>query len=191
MLLTISGCKTESEIVLYSEETESLVMSESQIQTEAMTVEETIVVYVSGAVIKAGIVELKSGARVYEAIEASGGLTAEADEQWLNQAARLEDGMQLRVLTKEEAETADENNTNSTNNTNGANEVEQKEAGKVNLNQATAEELKTLPGIGDSKAEDIIRYREEHGGFQAIEEIMNISGIKTAVFEKIKDKISV
>ena len=61
--------------------------------------------------------------------------------------------------------------------------------GKVNINEAAAEELMTLPGIGESKAADIIRYREENGGFDRIEDIMNISGIKEAVFGKIKDKI--
>ena len=65
------------------------------------------------------------------------------------------------------------------------------DAGKVNINQASEEELMTLPGIGASKAADIVRYREEQGGFEQIEDIMNISGIKEAVFEKIKDKITV
>ena len=63
--------------------------------------------------------------------------------------------------------------------------------GKVNINQASEEELMTLPGIGASKAADIVRYREEQGRFEQIEDIMNISGIKEAVFGKIKDKITV
>ena len=64
-------------------------------------------------------------------------------------------------------------------------------SGKVNLNTATKEELMTLRGIGEARAEDIIRYREEQGGFGAIEEIMNVSGIKEAAFRKIKDSITV
>jgi competence protein ComEA len=64
-------------------------------------------------------------------------------------------------------------------------------SGKVNLNTATKEELMTLRGIGEARAEDIIRYREEQGGFGAIEEIMNVSGIKEAAFQKIKDSITV
>ena len=63
--------------------------------------------------------------------------------------------------------------------------------GKVNLNTATKEELMTLPGVGEAKAELIIRYREESGGFHAIEDIMNISGIKEGLFAKIKEKIKV
>ena len=63
--------------------------------------------------------------------------------------------------------------------------------GKVNINTASAEELKTLSGIGDTRAESIIRYREEQGGFQSVEDLMNVEGIKEGVFEKIKDRITV
>ena len=62
---------------------------------------------------------------------------------------------------------------------------------RVNLNTAQREELMTLPGIGESKADSIIRYREEHGAFTSPEEIMNISGIKSAVYSKIRDRITV
>ena len=64
-------------------------------------------------------------------------------------------------------------------------------SGLVNLNTATKEELMTLKGIGESKAEDIIRYREKSGGFKKIEDIMKISGIKENGFQKIKDSITV
>ncbi|MBS5064105.1 MAG: helix-hairpin-helix domain-containing protein [Hungatella hathewayi] len=67
----------------------------------------------------------------------------------------------------------------------------QGQSAKVNLNTASKEQLMTLRGIGESRAEDIIRYREEHGAFGAIEEIMEISGIKDAAFQKIKDDITV
>ena len=67
----------------------------------------------------------------------------------------------------------------------------QEDDDSVNLNTADLEELKTLPGIGDAKAKSIINYREEHGGFENIEEIMQIEGIKEGVFQKIKDKIKV
>lgn len=64
-------------------------------------------------------------------------------------------------------------------------------AALVNINTASREQLTTLPGIGESRAEDIIRYREEYGGFQKIEDIMKVSGIKEAAFQKIKDRITV
>lgn len=63
--------------------------------------------------------------------------------------------------------------------------------GKLNINTASFEELKTLNGIGDTRAESILKYREEHGGFQTIEDLMNVEGIKEGVFEKIKDRITV
>lgn len=64
-------------------------------------------------------------------------------------------------------------------------------SGKVNLNQATKEQLMGLSGIGEAKAGDIIRYRDEHGGFQSIEDIMKVPGIKDAAYQKIKDEVTV
>ena len=69
--------------------------------------------------------------------------------------------------------------------------TDQKDEGKININTADKEDLKTLPGIGDAKADSIISYRESNGGFQAIEDLMNVEGIKEGVFNKIKDKITV
>ncbi|MEI3220322.1 MAG: ComEA family DNA-binding protein [Lachnoclostridium sp.] len=63
--------------------------------------------------------------------------------------------------------------------------------GRVNLNLAGEEELMTLPGIGEKKAQAIISYRESHGGFQSTEELMEVEGIKTGIYEKIKDRIKV
>ena len=73
----------------------------------------------------------------------------------------------------------------------GGRESGSAKSAKVNLNTAGKEELMTLKGIGESKAEDIIRYRETYGPFERIEDIMNISGIKDAAFQKIKDSITV
>ena len=137
---------------------------------------------VTGAVKEPGVVTLSEGARVYEAIAEAGGFSDDAAVELVNQAALLSDGQQIRVYTCEEAaqgavSVVEEQGTKET------------AQGKININQAGAEELMTLPGIGESKAADIIRYREENGGFERIEDIMNISGIKEAVFSKIKDKI--
>ena len=180
-VICICGCERKQDVLLYQENSG---ISESQ-TTEPVTMlaePEMICVYVCGAVNQPGIAELPAGARVYQAVEFCGGLTKEADEQSLNHAAILEDGMQVTVLTKAEAETAVDV---------PGNEVQDAGEGKININHATAEELKTLPGIGDAKAADIIQYREQTGDFQSIDEIKNISGIKDAVFEKIKDKITV
>ena len=64
-------------------------------------------------------------------------------------------------------------------------------SGKVNLNTASKEQLMTLSGIGEAKAMSIIAYREEHGGFQKVEELMEVQGIKEGVFNKVRDRISI
>lgn len=135
-------------------------------------------VHVCGEVESPGVYGLPEDSRIYEAIEAAGGFTDEAAEETLNLAAKISDGMQILVYSRSEAETLPE--------VSGAGE-----AGLVNLNTASKEELMTLKGIGESRAEDIIRYREEAGGFSAIEDIMKVPGIKEAGFQKIKDRITV
>ena len=153
--------------------------------TEAM--DPAFVVHVCGEVANPGIYELPAGSRIYEAVKAAGGFTENAAEESVNLASPIEDGVQIRIYSKEEAETLAA----------GAAPFDGFEVsgeGKepvVNLNTATKEELMTLSGIGESRAEDIIRYREENGGFQNIEDIMKVSGIKDAAFQKIKDRITV
>lgn len=152
-------------------------------KSEAET--DTIMVYVCGAVVNPGVYELPAGSRVIRAIEAAGGLLPDADLFLVNQAKRLEDGEQIRILTQEEALDADQ-----TVSMDSGTESSDEEK-KVNINTADADTLMTLPGIGEAKADAIIEYRESSGGFQRIEDIMNIAGIKEAVFSKIKDKITV
>lgn len=153
--------------------------------TEALA--PAFVVHVCGEVANPGIYELPAGSRIYEAVKAAGGFTENAEEESVNLASPIEDGVQIRIYSKDEAETLAA----------GAAPFDGFEAsgeGKepvVNLNTATKEELMTLSGIGESRAEDIIRYREENGGFQNIEDIMKVSGIKDAAFQKIKDRITV
>lgn len=145
-----------------------------------------IVVYVCGAVVKAGVYELPADSRVNDAVLAAGGFADNADETYVNLAAPVSDGTQILIPTKEEvekglvaAESID--NTESTD----------KAPGLVNINTASKEELKTLPGIGDGIAGKIIDYREKSGSFKTIEDIMKVSGIKDKLFSKIKDKITV
>ena len=149
--------------------------------------ESVVIVHVCGQVASPGVYELPAGSRIYEAVKAAGGFTENAAEESVNLASPIEDGVQIRIYSKDEAETLAA----------GAAPFDGFEAsgeGKepvVNLNTATKEELMTLSGIGESRAEDIIRYREENGGFQNIEDIMKVSGIKDAAFQKIKDRITV
>lgn len=142
--------------------------------TESTEDTEYIFVYVCGAVNREGVYELPSGSRVYQAIEVAGGFREDADKNSVNQAEVLEDEEQIYVpVIGEEVSPVSE------------------EEGKVNINKASKEELMTLPGVGESRAESIIKYREDVGAFQNIEDIMQVSGIKEGLFEKIKDLITV
>lgn len=154
--------------------------SETSQRQEAQEPKKSIYVYVCGAVLHAGVYELKQDSRVYEAIEKAGGFTQDAAVAEINQAALLKDEEQIYVPFVTDADNPKE-----------AGEHPETESGKVNLNTATKEELMTLTGIGESKADSIIRYREEKGKFQSIEDIKQIEGIKDGVFQKIKDLITV
>lgn len=149
-------------------------------------------VYVCGAVVNPGVYQLPAGSRIYQAVQAAGGMTEEADDKSLNQAEALTDGQQITVYTKEEVQESglsgvQSGDSGTASGTDGSDTADK----KVNLNTATKEELMTLPGIGESRADAIIEYRTTSGGFSSIEDIQNISGIKEKAFEKIKDYIEV
>ena len=173
-LLTLNGCGLQEETV------EEISLEEAEVSKEEPEEEDKteIVVYICGSVQNPGVYELLPGARVYEAVEAAGGLLDEAAVDQLNQAALLEDGQQITVLSKEEAQ-------------NQAVEVAEAEEGVVNINSAGKEELMTLTGIGEMKAEAILQYRKEHGSFSSVDELMSVDGIKESTFSKVKDKIRI
>ena len=123
-----------------------------------------------------------------ELVDAAGGFTENAARESVNLASKVSDGMQITIYNKEEAASLPAGSGAAGGNTGQGGTSG---SGLVNLNTATKEELMTLKGIGEAKAEDIIRYREKSGGFKKIEDIMKISGIKEAGFQKIKDDITV
>lgn len=173
------GRSGASEAVLL--ETEAVV---SEAETIVSTVENTAAavcyVHICGKVKDPGVYALPEGSRIFEAVEAAGGFADDAEEEALNLAEKVTDGMQIVVMSREEAAAA-------------ASEaaLEAQNSGLVNINTASREQLMTLKGIGESRADDIIRYREESGGFRVIEDIMKVPGIKEAGFQKIKDSITV
>ena len=189
MILLLTGCTRKTEINMDGLREESFSETEQERQMEEQTgVSSVIYVYVCGAVQKPGVYELQDGMRVYEALAAAGGFREDADTEWLNQAAPVQDGQRLYVYTQEEARAlaADASQTSD-----GDPGSQNANTGKVDLNTASKEVLMTLPGIGETRAEAILAYRSEHGRFTSIEEIQNISGIKAALFEKIREKIMV
>lgn len=165
---------------------------EGMADTDKALEENVVYVYVCGAVNCPGVYKLKPDARVYEAIEAAGGLSTDAAAEYVNQAQKVEDGVQIYVPDREEAEQGLVSGLGSAPGGSPASESRADTASvKVNINSATVEELKTLPGIGDAKAQSIVSYRQTNGMFQGIEDLMDVEGIKSGVFEKIKDKITV
>lgn len=146
-------------------------------------------VHVCGQVVKPGVYELPAGSRLYEAVVLAGGLTENAAGEGLNQAEKIEDGSRIYVPSKEEYAAAGQNSPEISGEVSVSGTADADD--KVNLNTATKEQLMTLSGIGEAKALAIISYRESHGSFQKIEELMQVEGIKNGVFQKVKDQIKV
>ena len=163
----------------------------------------TLVVHICGAVSAPGVYELPAGSRIIDAVEAGGGFLPEADEACCNLAEEIVDDCQIYIMTKSEScadgqtekkagiQTSPDSDMQTTDRNVRSNSTPALENGLVNLNTADVAALMTLPGIGESRAKAIISYREQHGAFAQIEDIMKISGIKQAAFSKIKDKITV
>lgn len=160
-----------------------------------------ISVHVCGAVKVPGVYDVPENARIIDAVQAAGGFVKDADTEAVNLAAFLVDGCRLRIpaVSETEGETQDGMPDVLTVGTNAqpadnlvvlADGISGQD-GKINLNTASAEELCTLNGIGPKRASDIIRYREEHGSFSNIEEVMNVSGIGTTLFANIREYIRV
>ena len=150
-------------------------------KTEASTTQETVIfVDIKGAVKNPGVYQMKVGDRVKDALDAAGGLTAEADSQKVNLAKRLED--QMVIVVPKVGEEAEEIPA-------GETRKEATKEGKVNINTATVEELKTLKGVGEKKAEAIIEYRKKNGSFKTKEDLMKVRGIGKKLFESFEERI--
>lgn len=176
--------------------------------TPVHTEPDVIWVHVCGAVQRPGVYELQAGSRVYEAVQAAGGFTAEAERDYVNQAQKLSDGVKLVIPTAEEAGIALEGEPLAEKTQKdpgaqigiigetffaGADSAGQAEDGngRININTASETQLCEIPGIGKTRAAAIAAYREAHGAFQKPEDIMKVNGIKEGMYEKIKDSISV
>ena len=184
--LVAAGCagKDEESLEELSVSAESETEKEGAVPQGEQEPAETVYVYVCGAVNAPGVYELKKDARVFEAITLAGGMTAEAAPEAVSQARTVADGEQIYVPTVREVQMQGS----------GVEDIVTGNAdvsGKININTAGKEELMTLTGIGEAKAQSILDYREEHGQFGSIEDLMLIEGIKEGVFNKIKEDITI
>lgn len=165
------------------EQQEELDISQTQqVETEQAEEPEDVIIDICGAVNDSKVVTLPTGSRVEDAIKAAGGITDEADLSGINRAAILTDGEKIYIPTVDEVKRGiDIPSTGSNISSDGS----------ININEATAEELETLNGIGPVTAEKIIQYRDEYGKFETKEDLMEVNGIGEKTYAQIKDKIRV
>lgn len=220
-MFLLSGCTKKEELLLlsgeplveedssreYAEEADISEEESGEEQAEAESVSssppepELLCVHVCGAVMRPGVYELPAGCRVYEAVQEAGGFAEDADQNYVNQAQTLRDGVKLVIPTKEEVEAFSLAGDSDTGTLAGivdesswdkeTGEPGTAADGRININTATEAELCNIPGIGGTRAAAIVAYRESHGSFQKPEDIMKVSGIKEGLYGKIKDSIRV
>ena len=175
----LTGCGSGRDTDVYLEEESQQDICDMQQPADKTTETElTVTVYVCGAVRHPGVYTLEDGLRI------AGGFKKSASRNAWNLAEKLTDGNMYTIPTKEEADAVEPADS-------GDGHASQVQDDKVHINTAGIEELMKLPGVGQARAEAIISYREEHGTFVSPEDIMKVSGIKTALFEKMKDNIAV
>lgn len=160
---------------------------DSDISAEDRNPDEEIYVFVCGQVMTPGVYKLPADSRIYQAIEAAGGLLETAAGDCINQAELMKDGQRIYIPTAEEVQSGAFKAAGG----NDDNPAASASDGRVNLNTASKEELMTLTGIGERKAEAILQYRDANGSFRSVEDLMQVDGIKEGTFEKIKDDIAV
>lgn len=159
--------------------TDVSVPTEQTTQTTTSVPQQIILVDIKGAVKKPGVYELPVNARLHELVNVAGGLTDDAEDRQVNMAIVLAD--QQLVYIPRKGETVEQTNLPPQ----VANES------KVNINTASAEELQTLTGIGEKKAQAIIDYRTQNGNFQSIDQLTEVDGFGEKTVEKLRDSITI
>ena len=188
MILTclyLTGCGREEVPYLDTTQTqEQTVETERTEQKETLKSDQTVQVYVCGEVAAPGVYQLKDGMRICDAVEAAGGLTKVASREYWNLAEKLSDGQVIYFPTEEEARERKAS-------AEAAGATVEESDGRIDINTADAAQLVTIPGIGETRAAAILAYREKNGPFAKVEDIMQVSGIKSTLFEKMKDYITI
>lgn len=145
---------------------------------EAIDTVEKIYIYICGEVNNPGVYSFTAHQRVYEAIEKAGGLTKKADDSCVNQASELNDGDMIYISSMDEANGGESKNAIVSD-------------GRININKASVSELQNINGIGESRAIAIAEFRQKNGSFKETKDIMQVPGIKSGLYEKIKDQIKI
>ena len=154
---------------------------------------EGIKVYVVGCVYNPGVVDLKKGQIIEDAIKAAGGTTKDADTESINLAYKLNDNLMIRIRSKQESKAGEKSAlvSDSGGAVVEASGAKKSENYRININSATVDELDTLPGVGKATADKIISYRASNGNFKAVEDLMKVAGIGKSKFEQLKDLVAV
>ena len=181
MLAFPAGCGDTGITVVKQDTSEEIVSEEPEtIENDVTEAEqEMICVFICGAVRSEGVYYVPADSRVNDVLEAAGGFDEEASTSAVNLAGKVSDGDRIYIPKEGEEVTAA-----------GTVMEAAEQTGQVNINTAGKEELMTLPGIGETRAEDIIKYREQHGGFTQVEDLMNVNGIKEGTFSKLRDRVT-
>lgn len=168
-----------------SEQTE-ISQNESAALSDDTAADSRIIVYVSGAVIRPGVVSLSEGARVYEAVEACGGVLPTADSASINLAAQLQDGIHINVgeKTLNQATAAGDIQIEK------VNSAVADSSGLININTADEQALTKINGVGPKMAAAIIEYRQREGSFQSLEDLKKVTGIGEKKFERISSQVT-
>lgn len=148
-----------------------------------------VTVDVKGAVHAPGVFTLPGSSRVVDALQAAGGATEQADLVSLNLAQKLQDGSSIVVPLKGQAGGTANGSSSGSGSAGGAYSAAQ--SGKININQATAEQLDGLEGIGSTRAKAIVQYREQNGPFQSVDDLLQVKGIGPKLLEAIRDRLTV
>lgn len=183
------GCGKNEPIMVPVYETETELMTEEESIVHEIQEEKSIFyVYICGAIEKPGVYEIEEDTRLYQLIALAGGFLEDAATDSVNQARKMADGEQIKIPTTEEISSGQviEEATNQS----ATNQAETKiSESLININSASEAELCTIIGVGLTRAQSIIVYREANGNFQEIEDIMKVDGIKEGLFDKMKDQI--
>lgn len=166
----IFGVETDKEALMTDEVKNEENLDKSSNLKEMQEDVQTLLVHVCGAVKTPGVYALNDGDRISDAVDMAGGIVQDGDADAVNLAAFVTDGQQIRIPFAGEPSVND---------------------GVVNINTASEEELCTIPGIGETRAKQILEYRSEHGPFTSAEDLMNVPGIKEGTFNKISKYIKV